>query len=134
MHIKIRHTARIALKGIARIKFFRGSTHKAAFITLKEILKIALQVMHLKDNYVISVFTDASDKLLARMVTKVKEAEIINEVQKEKHLPLAFLRRKFSKAQENWTMYEKEAFIIVMFLKIWITYYGAQTGTNMYGL
>lgn len=39
------------------------------------MLKNAVQLTHLENNYTNSVFSDQLDKLLARVVTQAKEAE-----------------------------------------------------------
>lgn len=43
----------------------------------------------------------------------VEEVKITKEVKQQRHQPLEHLEGKFSKAQGNWTTFEKEAFAIV---------------------
>lgn len=102
-----------ALKRIPLSKLSCGAVHEDAFLHLKERLKSAVQLAHLKDNHTILVFTDASDKFWAGIVTQVEESETGKQVQDQKHEPLAFLGDHFSGAQENWTTCEMESFAIV---------------------
>lgn len=59
------------------------------------------------------MFTDATDKFWAGFVTQVEKDQITKEFQRQKNQPLAFLGRRFSRTQENWTTYENDAFAIV---------------------
>lgn len=54
-----------ALKKAALMRLSWGAIQKAAFTKLKETLKSAEKLAHLKDNHIISIFGDVSDKFWA---------------------------------------------------------------------
>lgn len=90
-----------------------GAVHENAFKDLQEALKNAVKLAFPKEGKAICVFTDASDKFWAGIVSQVDPEQLSMDTSKQKHEPLAFIGGQFSGPQNNWTTYEKEAFAIV---------------------
>ncbi len=59
------------------------------------------------------VFTDASDKFWAAVVTQCDLKELKNRHSEQRHEPLAFLTSPFNKTQCGWPTFGKEAFSIL---------------------
>lgn len=102
-----------SLEKVAFHKLSWGAIHEAAVTNLKEILNSAVKLAHLKEVHVISLFMNASDTFWAGNVTQVQQLEMRMEVEKQQHQSLPFLEGRFSRAEEYWTTYEKEAFAVV---------------------
>lgn len=49
------------------------------------------------------MFTDASDKFWAKIVTQLEGSKMEKDQEQQKHEPLEFLGCHYSGAQENWT-------------------------------
>lgn len=70
-----------ALRWIALSRISWGEVHKEPLLQLKESLKNVERLAQLKYFHVIAVFTNASEKFLAEIVTKVDEDDTEKDVQ-----------------------------------------------------
>lgn len=93
-----------------RIAFSKVSwhdIHEAPFLDLKDTLKLAVKLAYRKGNDIVLIFTDASDKLWAGVVTQTAQSEADEPAVEQKHEQLALLGGTFSRTQENWSTSEK---------------------------
>lgn len=102
-----------ALKNVPLSRVSWGAVHEVAFQDLQNALKEAVKLAFPKEGKAVCVFTDASDKFWAGIVSQVDPKELRKETSEQRHEPLAFLGGQFTGSQQNWTTYEKEAFSIV---------------------
>src|SRR4051812_27815432 len=56
------------------------------------------------------------------MVTTDASLQTLGAVLSQEGKPISFLSKTFSKQQENWTIYEKEMFTIIIALRTWEYY------------
>lgn len=90
-----------------------GAVHETAFKDFQNALKNEVKLAFPKEGKAKCVFTDASAKLWAGIVSQVEPDQLGKETAKQQHEPLAFIGGQFNGPQKNWTTYEKEAFAIV---------------------
>lgn len=84
-----------------------GAVHEDTFLQLQETLKSAVYLAHIKDDYIIPLFTVAFEKFSPGIVTKVGETETEKDVENQVQVPLAFRGDHVSRAQKNWNPFEK---------------------------
>lgn len=58
------------------------------------------------------VFTDASKRYWAAVLTLCRYDELSRSILKQQHEPVAFMSSAFMRAQEHWTTYEKKSFAV----------------------
>ena len=89
-----------------------GAEHDAAFTQVKTSIAQKLKLAHLKDEYTVYLFSNASETHWASVLTQVPKEQMSLEIEKQDHEPLAFLSGSFSEASANWSIVEKEAFAL----------------------
>jgi hypothetical protein len=62
----------------------------------------------------ICVLTDASDRFYASLVTQINEEQLDLSMEEQDRQPLALLSGDFKSAQQQWTVPEKDAFVIAI--------------------
>jgi transposase InsO family protein len=105
------HTAGMKKVGLRDIGW--SPVHDAAFDAINRALGKAVQLGYPRDDMVLCVFTDASDKHWAGVVTQVAPNELKLPVLDQAHTPLAFVSGTFAGAQQRWPTVEKEGFGVV---------------------
>lgn len=116
-----------SIKNIPLSKLSWGDKHIAAFKSIQESLINAVSLSHLKEDYIVCIFTDASIKFWSGVVTQTMENQLALPFGEQKHEPLAFLGAEFKGAEQRWTTYEQESFAIFnVFLKLDYLFYGAK--------
>ena len=87
-----------------------------AFKNLKDLLSksVELSHFHYEKDYVLCLFTDASDHFWGIILTQVLRSEWATKpLQEQKHEPLAFLSGTFTGSHYYWPMIIKEGYPIV---------------------
>ena len=90
-----------------------GREHDEAFHNIKQQLAAAVKLAHVKENYLICLFTDASESHWAAILTQVPSDQRKRDIEEQEHEPLCFLSGSFRNASSNWSVPEKEGFAIV---------------------
>lgn len=101
-----------SIKNIKLRELSWGATHTKSFESLQESLRDAVRMSYVDPKKVICVFTDASDKFWAGIVTQTNLRDLSKPIEQQRHEPLAFLGAAFRGAQINWSTFEKESFAI----------------------
>ncbi len=90
-----------------------GADHESAFQDTQYQIQQSIKLSHRKSEMELCVFTDASDKFWAEVVTQFDPKELKKPHSEQRHEPLAFLSSSFNKTQCSWSTFEKEAFSIL---------------------
>ena len=90
-----------------------GDEHEFAFRGLQKTLTDQIKLAHRDSNLALCIYTDASDRFWASVVTQCASEELSKPVLEQAHQPLAFLSGEFSGAELGWTTFEKEVFAIL---------------------
>ena len=90
-----------------------GREHDEAFNIIKTQLAATVKLAHVKENYHICLFTDASESHWAAILTQVPSDQRKKDIEEQEHEPLYFLSGSFKNASSNWSVPEKEGFAIV---------------------
>ena len=101
-----------SIRGIDLRSLSWGAAHESVFHSLQDSLRSAVQIAHPSSDKVICVYTDASRKFWAGVVTQLPPEQLSLPMDRQKHEPLAFLGGAFKGAQLNWSTFEQEAFAI----------------------
>ena len=105
------------MPGSSQFHDAQGSTiatppaHVTMFHSLQDQMRQSVTLSHRKSDQALCIYTDASDKYWAAMVTQCTPRELDKSSEKQNHKPLAFLSSSFKDAQTNWTTFEKEAYV-----------------------
>jgi len=81
---------------------------------LLEDLRESVQLSYPEPGKTICVHTDASDRFWAAVVTQCSPEDLEKPRLEQSHQPLAFLGSHFKGSELGWSIYEKEAYAIVM--------------------
>jgi len=87
--------------------------HALAFEELKAAIAHHLKLSYPKKDMVQCVYTDANESNSSAVVTQIPLSDLDKPVAKQRHEPLGFCGHKFSGAQLNWSIVEKEGFAVV---------------------
>lgn len=101
-----------SIKNVSLSQLSWGPEHLKAFNDLQEQLRSAVRLSHRKRDMTLCIFTDASDKRWAAVVTQTNARELEKPTMEQCHEPLAFLGAQFNSAQLRWSTFEKEGFAI----------------------
>ena len=93
--------------------------HDQAFYDCKEALKNVMCNTHIHSGATLCMFTDASDRFYAALLTQVLNWDENLPVEQQIHLPVSTLSGKFTNSQVGWTTIEKESFPIVKACQDW---------------
>lgn len=88
------------------------SEHTQCLHACKEALGNAVELAHVKANYPLSVFTDASESYWEAIVSQIPPDHKYQIFSEQHHEPLMFLSGTFSGSALSWAIVEKEAFAI----------------------
>ena len=89
-----------------------GTAHDEAFNDLQESLRNSVKLSYSDPDKTICVHTDASDRYWTGIVTQVDHSELDKKPHDQRHQPLGFVGGEFTKAEVNWSTFEKEGFAI----------------------
>jgi hypothetical protein len=78
------------------------------------------------------LFTDASDKHYAALLTQVVDWDEKLPVQSQKHIPMATLSGTFKRSELNWRIIEKEAYPLIKAVQQWDYTLSTSDGFNCY--
>jgi hypothetical protein len=106
-----KRTKRVAA-GISLVDVGWGVAHVEAFESVRRAIVQAVRVAHPDPDKCFCLFTDASAKYWASVLTQIPETEVKLPVEEQSHEPLAFLSGVFRGAQVRWGIPDKEGFAI----------------------
>jgi len=89
-----------------------GHEHEVAFESLQDQLHTSVKLAHRDPDKELCIYTDASERYWAGVVTQCERRELEKNVMEQRHEPLAFLSGEFSGPELAWTTYEKEGYAI----------------------
>ena len=89
-HKKAGRRTKREIKGISLRDLSWGKEHEEAFKSLQDTIRNAVTLSYLKEDKVVCVFTDASDKYWSRVVTQTEESMLSLPIEEQVHEPLAF--------------------------------------------
>jgi hypothetical protein len=90
-----------------------GPEEKAALKDLQAAIMKSMILAFPDPDKRICVWTDASNRLYAGLVTQIHEEQLHPPMEEKDHQHLAFLSGEFKGAQQRWKVPEKECFAIV---------------------
>jgi hypothetical protein len=90
-----------------------GTEEQAVFNYLQADIMDSMTLAFLDPDKRICVWTNASDRFYAALVTQIHEEQLDISMEEKDHQPLSFLLGGFKGAQQRWTIPEKEGFDIV---------------------
>ncbi|OWZ04249.1 hypothetical protein PHMEG_00023876 [Phytophthora megakarya] len=90
-----------------------NAVHNDCLQRCKEALGNAVELAHVKPDYRLSVFTDASDSHWGAVITQVPADHTARMFAEQHHEPLMFLSGTFSGSAKAWAIVEKEAYAII---------------------
>ena len=89
-----------------------SDVHDQAFNRLNHAIASAVTIAYQRDDMTTCVFTDASDKHWAGVVTQVPPDQLDRPVMEQEHVPLGFVSGHFNGASARWPTVEQEGFAI----------------------
>eukprot|EP00171_Calliarthron_tuberculosum_P004595 IDg4595t1 len=101
-----------AIKNIPLASLSWGTAHDATFVDLQDSLRNAVKLSYPHPGKAICVHTDASDRYWSGVVSQVVPSELTKTSCDQSHEPLGFVGGEFTKAELNWSTFEKEGFAI----------------------
>lgn len=101
------------IKNVLLSKLSWGFKNNAALISIQDSRRQAAKLAFPKEEHAIWVYTDASEEFWASIVVQTAKYQLTENMEEQKHKPMAFLGGRFAGAQRNWTTYENEAYAIV---------------------
>jgi hypothetical protein len=110
--------------------------HTTAFTNLKrKLADSCIENAFIKPNAKICIFTDASNRFHASMITQVaaEDWNEIKDVSELKHTPVACSSGEFKGSQYRWRMIEKEAYPLILALEEWEYILLTPSGIHVYG-
>lgn len=87
--------------------------HDAALSPIKNQISSAVKPGYLRDGHEACSYTDVSDKHSAAVFTLIKNGNLVGDVAKPEHEPLALLYGTFRGPIECWSFVETEALSII---------------------
>ena len=90
-----------------------GDEGRKAFLSLHTSILHATKLGYPKEDKVLCLYTDASDKYWSGVVTQISEEQLQFPLEEQQHEPLGFIGKAFSSTEERWTTCEKEGFAIL---------------------
>lgn len=106
-----------AIRGISLSDLAWGPEHETAFLDLQTQIRQSVKLSHRKQGWDVCVFTDASELFWSGVITQCRKGDLDKDTENQRHEPLAFLGSVFSKTEQRWTTFEKEAFAIFQSFK-----------------
>ena len=104
-----------------------GIKKSEAFRSIQESVRNSVTLSYTKKDYVICVYTDASEDFWSAVLTQTTEEQLELPKLEQKHQPLAFLGGKFKDSEFRWSIYEKEGFsILIVFRNLDYMLYGSE--------
>lgn len=85
---------------------------KTCFRDLQSTLSAQLHLDHQSKSLQLCIFTDASDRFWASVVTQCETNELNKSIKNQSHQPLAFLSGEFTGTELGWTTVEKKGYAI----------------------
>ena len=103
-------------KAVSRISLSStswGAAHRACFNDVKEALHHAATLAHPDEGKLLCMFTYASDKHWAAVLTQIPPEDKDLPCTDQRHQPLSFPSGSFRKSAASWSTPEKEGYAIV---------------------
>lgn len=107
-----------SIKGIALHTLSWGDANDEAFADLKDMLSKTVRLSYPSMHLPTCVFTDASERYWAAVVTQTEEKDLLLPFAEQRHKLLTFLGSAFKGSECYWSTFEKEAFAIFQTFKI----------------
>ena len=96
-----------------------STVHSEAFVNCKKILGNSIETIYPKDDGTYCLFTDASDRYYAGLLTWVGEWDNGKKVMFQAHRPAGTFSGEFVGSAVRWSTIEKESFPIIRALSEW---------------
>lgn len=93
-----------------------NAVHEESFRDLQSTLFSQIIFAHRNERLQLCIFTDASDRSWASVVTQCEPGDLNKEVSCQIHQPLVFLSGAFSCAERGWTKFEKDGYAVAQSL------------------
>ncbi|XXQ35702.1 Reverse transcriptase domain-containing protein [Plasmodiophora brassicae] len=87
--------------------------HLTSFNSLKHRLSEAMTLAHPKDEWIMCLFPDASDRFWSVFLSQIPPEDIDLPYGEQHHEPLSFISGTFRGSQLKWATIEKEAYAII---------------------
>ena len=111
-YAKSGHRTKRSIKNIPLTTLGWTDEHEATFHGLQRTLREHLKLAHRQPDLALCIYTDASDKFWAGIVTQCEPSELHKAAHEQIHQPLAFISAEFTGAELAWTTFEKEGYVI----------------------
>ena len=95
----------------AKLQVAWGAGQDACFHRIKATLAKLVTLAHVDPQKVTCVYTDSSDHLWSGVVTQVTDPEL--PLREQDHVPLSFIGGRWSKTEQRWSTYEREACAVI---------------------
>jgi hypothetical protein len=96
-----------------------GESEMKAWEESKKAIVNAVMLAHMRSDYEMCLYTDASDECWGAILTQVRTEDLERDVEEQRHEPLGFLSGEFKGSQLNWSVCDKEAFPIYNVTRKW---------------
>ena len=106
--------------------------HELAFQQCKQAIKLTMENTHWIPGATLCLFTDASDRFYAGLLTQVIDYDTTKPITEQIHMPMCTLSGKFTNSQVGWSTFEKEAYPIVKACQDWEYYLLTPNGFRVY--
>lgn len=106
--------------------------HRIAFEKCKELLVNSMENTFVKPGATLCLFTDASDRYWAALLTQVVDYDPTKPVVQQNHMPISTMSGAFNGPQKGWSTIEKESYPIIKSVQEWEHYLLNPQGFRMY--
>ena len=97
---------------------FWNESHRLAFEQCKSLLKDTIENTHVEDGATLCLFTDASDRFYAALLTQVVDYDPNRPITEQAHKPVCTLSGKFTHSQVNWSTIRRERTQLFMHCRV----------------
>ena len=98
--------------GMKLVDYGWGAKELKAFEDLRDQLKNIVQLAYPDPKCVVCVFPDASSYAWGSVITQIPAEDVEKPVEEQRHQPLAFFGKRFTKYERAWAIVDKEGFAI----------------------
>lgn len=133
VYVKAKSRKRNRFKNIRLDELGWNTEHVIAFNAIKRMLAECQTNAFPVPGARICLFTDASDKFHAAILTQVLHWDDSKHVSEQQHIPMATLSGEFKNSEVRWRINEKEAYPIIKALEEWEYLLLCPQGFDIYG-
>jgi hypothetical protein len=133
VYVKAKSRKKNRFKNIKLADVGWNEAHTAAFNSIKELLANCQTNSFPIPGARMCLFTDASEKFYAAMLTQVVDWDDSKHVSDQQHVPLATLSGEFKNSETRWRINEKEAYPIIKAIEDWEYLLICPQGFDIYG-